>query len=69
LAEALTSGHIAGAALDVFDEEPTPPETCVALSRLPNVLLTPHIAGLSEDANVRVSELTVANVRAVLEQS
>ncbi|MEO0619300.1 MAG: NAD(P)-dependent oxidoreductase [Pseudomonadota bacterium] len=69
LADALTRGHLGGAALDVFEEEPTPAKTCIALSRLHNVLLTPHIAGLSEDANTRVSELTVANVRAVLRQS
>ncbi len=43
LLEALDEGHIAGAALDVFPEEPLPPSS--ALWRHPGVLCTPHVAG------------------------
>jgi D-3-phosphoglycerate dehydrogenase len=47
LAALLTSGHIAGAALDVFDEEPLAPNS--PLRHCPNVVLTPHVAGRSRD--------------------
>jgi phosphoglycerate dehydrogenase-like enzyme len=45
LAEALTSGRIAGAALDVFAEEPLPASS--ALWSCPNVLISPHLGGLN----------------------
>ncbi|MFG6412732.1 NAD(P)-dependent oxidoreductase [Roseateles sp. DC23W] len=44
LAAALQAGQIAGAALDVYESEPQPPQ---ALVKLPNVILTPHVAGWS----------------------
>ena len=46
LAEVLRSGKIAGAALDVFEKEPLPPDS--PLWNLQNLLITPHIAGFSE---------------------
>lgn len=47
LAQALTAGTIAGAALDVYESEPNPPE---ALLMLQNVVLTPHVGGRSPEA-------------------
>jgi len=47
LAQALEKGTIAGAGLDVYEGEPTPPE---ALLHLTNVVLTPHVAGTSPEA-------------------
>ncbi|WP_144108055.1 2-hydroxyacid dehydrogenase [Paraburkholderia sp. BCC1886] len=47
LAEALTTGKVAGAALDVYEGEPKPPQALLALR---NVVLTPHVAGRSPEA-------------------
>ncbi|MCU1736029.1 MULTISPECIES: 2-hydroxyacid dehydrogenase [unclassified Pseudomonas] len=55
LVAALQQGRLAGAALDVFDDEPNVPDV---LKGLDNVVLTPHVAGLSPEA----SEATVALV-------
>jgi (S)-sulfolactate dehydrogenase len=53
LAAALQSGRLGGAAIDVFDAEPLPPSPL--LQGCPNLLLTPHISGVSAEANERVS--------------
>lgn len=52
LAEAITSGHLAGAAVDVFPEEPKKRGDAFvsALQNVPNVILTPHIGGSTEEA-------------------
>ena len=55
LAEALKSGHLGGAAIDVFGTEPLP--VAAHFSGCPNLLLTPHIAGVSAESNERVSFL------------
>jgi len=66
LAEAMKTGHIAGAALDVFEEEPADAASLAMFDGAANLILTPHIAGLTDDSNIRVAELTAANVKACL---
>ena len=62
LIAALRDGRLGGAALDVFESEPLGDETGAAFAGLSNVLLTPHIAGITEEANQRVSRVTAENV-------
>ena len=66
LADALRDGGLGGAALDVFETEPLTKEAAEKFEGLTNLILTPHIAGVTADSNVRVSALTVANVRKAL---
>lgn len=61
LVEALDSGRIAAAGLDVFEEEPLPPDS--PLCGLDNVVLTPHSAGLSE-ASMRKVRVEVGRAAA-----
>jgi D-3-phosphoglycerate dehydrogenase / 2-oxoglutarate reductase len=65
LYDALSSGKLAGAALDVFDNEPLPLDS--PLLKLPNFLAAPHIAGLTREAAARMAELTVQNILSVLD--
>jgi (S)-sulfolactate dehydrogenase len=60
LAAALRSGHLGGAAIDVFDTEPLP--AAPHFEGCPNLILTPHIAGVSTESNERVSFLTAEKV-------
>jgi (S)-sulfolactate dehydrogenase len=64
LAAALKAGKLGGAALDVFDQEPLPKGS--VFEGVPNLLLTPHVAGVTHEANARVSTVTAANVRRAL---
>ncbi|OWT70313.1 MULTISPECIES: hydroxyacid dehydrogenase [unclassified Achromobacter] len=64
LADALRSGKLGGAAIDVFDKEPLSASS--ALAGVPNLILTPHIAGLTEEANTRVSDMTAQRVAQAL---
>ena len=64
LAAALSSGRLGGAAIDVFVTEPLP--AAPHFDGCPNLLLTPHIAGVSAEANERVSDLIAERVLEVL---
>jgi lactate dehydrogenase-like 2-hydroxyacid dehydrogenase len=61
LCDALETGAIAGAGLDVYEDEPNVP---ARLSRLDNVVLTPHIAAVSLTAQSAQCELLLANLEA-----
>ena len=60
VAAALKSGQLGGAAIDVFENEPLPAGSVFA--DCPNLLLTPHIAGVSAESNERVSSLIAQRV-------
>jgi (S)-sulfolactate dehydrogenase len=60
LAESLAAGHLAGAALDVFENEPLPAGS--PLAGAPNLVLTPHVAGVTRESNVRVSGMIAEKV-------
>ncbi len=68
LCEALKTKAIAGAALDVFEQEPLDAQAGAKFSNVPNLILTPHIAGVTHDANRRVSHVTAQNVVRVLKE-
>ncbi len=60
VAAALVAGKLGGAALDVFDKEPLPAGS--ALAGCPNLILTPHIAGVTTESNERFSSLIAEKV-------
>jgi (S)-sulfolactate dehydrogenase len=66
LLEALRSGQLGGAALDVFEAEPVGPDQRERFAEIPNLILTPHIAGLTAESQKRVGRVTADNVRDVL---
>ena len=64
LASALRARKLGGAALDVFEREPLPAGS--ALADCPNLILTPHVAGVTRESNVRVSTMIAERVAAFL---
>ena len=66
LVEALRSGAIAGAMLDVFEREPLPPDS--ALWDLPNVIVTPHMSGVPSDYVKRAFGVIAGNIQRFLDK-
>ena len=64
LMDALAAGHLSGAGLDVFAQEPLPPGH--PLFSLPSVVLTPHIGSATEGTRIRMVDLAVANLEVAL---
>ena len=65
LHDALVSGSLAGAGLDVFEQEPPP--IGHSLFELPNVIIAPHVAGVTREAVDRMSEQTARNILSALD--
>jgi D-3-phosphoglycerate dehydrogenase / 2-oxoglutarate reductase len=65
LHDALVSGKLAGAGLDVFEQEPPPAGH--SLFELPNVIVAPHVAGVTREAVDRMSEQTARNILSALD--
>jgi len=62
LIAALKSGQVGGAALDVFVDEPLSEETAAKFMGVPNLIMTPHISGVTDESSMAISTITVANV-------
>lgn len=65
LVDALRSGHLGGAGLDTFETEPLPADS--PLRTLDNVIVTPHVAGVTRNAALQVATITARNVVDALE--
>jgi len=65
LVDALESGHVGGAALDVFQEEPLSPDS--PFWTMPNVLVCSHSAGTSDNENERITDIFCENLRRYLD--
>jgi len=64
LARALSKGQLRAAALDVFEDEPLPEAS--VLADAPNLLLTPHVAGVTADSEIRVNAFVTDRILALL---
>ena len=63
IADALRRSALGGAALDVFEQEPLSKERAQVFAGCPNLILTPHIAGLTVESNTRVSTMVAEKIR------
>lgn len=68
LAGALKDGGIAGAALDVFAGEPLTAAAGAVFTGCPNLVLTPHVAGVTVESNARVGAMIAGLVAAALDE-
>ena len=66
LANALRSGKIAGAALDVLSSEPPEIDHPLMSDTIPNLLITPHIAWISLEARMRLLEGVISNIKSFI---
>ena len=64
LIAALRDGRLGGAGLDVFRAEPTPPGRW---ADIPNVVLSPHVGGVTTEAMARLRDTAVRNLKTALE--
>lgn len=63
VARALVSGQLGGAALDVFEYEPLGAAQARTFQNVPNLILTPHIAGITRESEARIGQMAAASVR------
>jgi len=64
LHEALTSGKVSGAAIDVFPKEP--PDPAIPLLQLPNIIFTPHLGASTGEAQIKVADMIARQIAAYL---
>ena len=67
LAEALRGGKLGGAALDVFSEEPIDHANPLLATAADKVILSPHVAGVSQEAQGRIITMTISNIIKVMQ--
>lgn len=72
LVDALRSGKLGGVALDVLDAENADmtdplPHSRIPLTEFPNLIVTPHVGGQTQEALMRVGHIATAAIRCVLE--
>ena len=66
IAASLRAGCLGDTALDVFTDEPLSAQRAAVFADVPNLVLTPHIAGVTEESDTRASWVTVQNVKKAL---
>ena len=66
VAEGVKSGHLFGAAIDVFSTEPVTVESAAHFLDTPNLILSPHVAGVTEETNRRIGIVTAERVKGAI---